>query len=209
MEREKELAVIVARNTRGEEKVYPVVEMVFNEEGNILDTLVAPARIDKRVESKAKEIAIEAVRALNGIGVFAVEMFLAKDGRILVNELAPRVHNSGHFTIEACVTNQFEQHIRAILGLPLGDTRLLSPAAMVNLLGAPDSRGEPCIEGLDYLFSIRGAHLHWYEKREIRPFRKMGHVTILGESVEDAIRKAMLIRSKIKVVAKPQQHAYQ
>ncbi len=198
---EKELAVMVARNAEGEIRCYPVVEMLFREEANICDMVIAPARVGKEVQEQAKEIAIRSIEALDGVGIFGVEMFLTREGKVLVNEIAPRPHNSGHYTIEACLTCQFEQHIRAICGLPLGSTKLLSPAVMVNLLGEEGCEGSPIIEGLERALSIPGLSFHLYGKRIVRPFRKMGHVTILDENLERAIEKAKKVKDFLKVRA--------
>jgi len=200
---EKELAVIVSRNTEGEVKTYPVVEMVFDERANICDMVIAPARIEEEIAVRAKEIAVKSIEILDGVGVFGVEMFLTTDGRVLVNEIAPRPHNSGHYTIEACVTCQFEQHIRAITGLPLGSTDLLSPAVMINLLGCEGYEGRPLIEGVYKAHSISGLSFHLYGKAKTRPFRKMGHVTILAidEDLEEAIEKAKAVKGFLKVKA--------
>jgi 5-(carboxyamino)imidazole ribonucleotide synthase len=199
---EKELAVMVARNAEGEVKCYPVVEMVFDERANICDMIIVPARIEKEIEEEAKKIAIESIEVLDGVGIFGVEMFLTKEGNVLVNEIAPRPHNSGHYTIEACVTCQFEQHIRAISGLPLGSTELLSPAVMVNILGEEGCEGYPIIEGLHKALSIQGLSFHLYGKKVTRPFRKMGHVTILDENLERAIEKAKKVKEFLKIKAR-------
>ncbi|ABY91742.1 5-(carboxyamino)imidazole ribonucleotide synthase [Thermoanaerobacter brockii subsp. lactiethylicus] len=195
----KELAVMVARNLQGEIKCYPVVEMVFDESANILDLLIAPARIEKEIEENVKEIAIKAVEALDGIGIFGIEMFLTKDKKILINEIAPRPHNSGHYTIEACVTSQFEQHLRAICGFALGSTELLSPAVMINLLGEKGYRGVPLIEGLEEVLSIEGVSFHFYGKRLTSPYRKMGHVTIVDDNLDSAIEKAKKVKERLKI----------
>jgi 5-(carboxyamino)imidazole ribonucleotide synthase len=198
---EKELAINVAKSTKGEIKCHPVVEMVFDERANICDMVIAPARISEEVRDRTQEIGIRTIEALGegAIGSFGVEMFLTKDGEVLVNEIAPRPHNSGHYTIEACMTSQFEQHIRAIMGLPLGETELLSPAVMVNLLGEEGYEGPPLIEGLEEALSIQGLSFHLYGKGLMRPFRKMGHVTILDEDVEGAIEKAKRLKGLLKV----------
>ncbi|GAB4367868.1 MAG: 5-(carboxyamino)imidazole ribonucleotide synthase [Spirochaetales bacterium] len=196
---EKELAVMVARDRRGNVALYPMVEMVFNPDHNICDTVLAPARIPEDVAGEAGRIARLAVEALDGVGVFGVELFLTPSGNVLLNEVAPRPHNSGHYTIEACLTSQFEQHIRAITGLPLGATDLIRPAIMVNLLGESDARGTPLVHGMEEALSVPGVSIHLYGKREVRPFRKMGHVTILGESTGDVLRKADRIRGILKV----------
>jgi 5-(carboxyamino)imidazole ribonucleotide synthase len=198
---EKELAVMVARNAEGEVRCYPVVEMVFDERANICDMVIAPARIEKEIEEQAKKIAIKSIQTLDGVGIFGIEMFLAKN-KVLVNEIACRPHNSGHYTIEACLTCQFEQHVRAITGLPLGSTKLLSPAVMVNLLGEEGREGHATIEGLNKALSISGLSLHFYGKKVTRPFRKMGHVTILDENLERAIEKAKKVKDFLKVKAR-------
>lgn len=199
---EKELAVMVARNTEGEIKCYPVVEMVFNERANICDMVIVPARVEKEIEEQARKIAIKSIEALDGVGIFGVEMFLTKDGKVLLNEIAPRPHNSGHYTIEACLTCQFEQHIRAITGLPLGSTELLSPAVMVNLLGEEGYEGPPIVEGLNKALAIPGLSFHFYGKKETRPLRKMGHVTILDKNLERAIEKAKEVKDILKIKGK-------
>lgn len=198
----KELAVMVARNAEGEVKCYPVVEMIFDERANICDMVIAPARIEEEVKEQAKRIAIKSIEALDGVGIFGVEMFLTKDNKVLVNEIAPRPHNSGHYTIEACITCQFEQHIRAITDLPLGSTKLLSPAVMVNLLGEEGYEGHPIIEGLHEALSIPGVSFHFYGKEVTRPFRKMGHVTVLDENLERAIKKAKKVKGLLKIKAR-------
>ncbi|WP_039763546.1 5-(carboxyamino)imidazole ribonucleotide synthase [Caldicellulosiruptor sp. F32] len=196
---EKELAVVVARNKKGDVVSYPVVEMVFDETANILDMLIVPARVEKDIEDEAKKIAIKAVEALQGVGVFGVELFLTKDRKILINEIAPRPHNSGHYTIEACITSQFEQHLRAICDLPLGSTKLLSPAVMINLLGEDGYKGTPVIEGLINALSIEGVSFHFYGKKVTAPFRKMGHITILDDNLERAIEKAKKVKEVLKI----------
>ncbi len=196
---QKELAVMVARDRSGNTASYPVVEMVFNPDHNICDTVLAPARIPADIAEEARRVALRAVEALDGVGVFGVELFLTQDSRVLLNEVAPRPHNSGHYTIEACLTSQFEQHIRAISGLPLGATDLIRPAVMINLLGEEGAGGIPYVEGFEKALSIPGVSIHLYGKREVRPFRKMGHVTILGTSTDEILKKAEEIRSILKV----------
>ncbi len=198
---EKELAVMVARSVTGEICCYPVVEMQFAAPGNILEVLVAPARLSQSVQQRAQEIAVACVEALQGVGIFGVELFLSERGQLLVNEIAPRPHNSGHYTIEACVTSQFEQHLRAITGLPLGSTQLLSPAVMLNLLGEPNFSGRPMVEGLSETLAIPGLALHWYGKAETRPLRKMGHVTILNENLDVALQHARRVKEIFKIKA--------
>jgi 5-(carboxyamino)imidazole ribonucleotide synthase len=196
---EKELAVMVARDQSGNVASYPVTEMLFNPDGNILDYLLAPARISDQLAEAARSMAIQSVDALDGVGVFGVELFLSKTGDLFVNEIAPRPHNSGHYTIEACVTSQFEQHLRAITGLPLGSTQLLKPAVMTNLLGEPGFSGTPVIEGLHEAMAIPGVSFHLYGKAETRPLRKMGHITILDDSLDAALAKAHQIKDLVKI----------
>lgn len=197
---DKELAVLVARNVGGECRVYPTVEMRFHAQDNVLDFLVAPAAIPAEVARRAEELAVHTVEAMDGVGVFGIEMFLTADGELLVNEVAPRTHNSGHHTIEACVTDQFEQHLRAILGLPLGETRQLSPATMVNLLGEPGYEGRPLISGLAAVLAIPGVCVHIYGKAVTKPGRKMGHVTVIDEPLEVACEKAKRVKTLIRIL---------
>lgn len=198
---DKELAVMVARTRSGQIKCHPLVEMVFDPAANICDVVMAPALVDKEQEEKALDIASSAIDALDGVGIFGVELFLTKDGQILLNEIAPRTHNSGHYTIEACITDQFEQHLRAIMDLPLGATDLLIPAVMVNLLGAPGEKGVPEIKGMRKAMDIPGLSFHLYGKAETRPFRKMGHFTIIDRDVHQARAKAQEARRLLQVVA--------
>ena len=200
VEAEKELAVMVARNSRGECRAYPTVEMRFRPQENVLDFLLAPASVPPEVARHAQALAVRTVEAMNGVGVFGIELFLSVDGELLVNEVAPRIHNSGHHTIEACVTDQFEQHLRAILGLPLGDTRQFIPATMVNLLGEPGYQGRPAISGLAAALAIPGVCLHIYGKAVTRPGRKMGHVTVIDETLEGACEKAKVVKMLIKIL---------
>ena len=195
----KELAVMVARNGQGECRAYPTVEMCFREGENVLDLLLCPAAVPPEVAAKAEALAVSTVEAMEGVGVFGIELFLTEEDEVLVNEIAPRTHNSGHHTIEACVTDQFEQHLRAILGLPLGSTELLSPAAMINLLGEADATGRPVINGMAAAMSIAGVCVHIYGKAEVKPHRKMGHVTILDRDIDSAKAKAAEVRSLITI----------
>lgn len=196
---ERELAVIVARNATGEVKTYPAVEMEFHPEHNLVEFLFAPANISAEVEVKAAAIAVKVAEKLGIVGLLAVEMFLTKEGDILVNEVAPRVHNSGHHSIEGNVTSQFEQHIRAIIGLPLGDTRLVQPSVMVNLLGEPGFEGMARYEGLEEVLAMPDVHVHLYGKKITRPFRKMGHVTICNPDLEQAKQYARRVQQTLKV----------
>lgn len=198
---EKEISVIVARNIKGEVAVYPVVEMVFHPDANLVEFLFAPAQITESQEKKAKAIAQKVIESLNMVGLLAVEMFLDKKGNLLVNEVAPRPHNSGHQTIKANYTSQYEQHLRAILGLPLGQTSLKNPAAMINLLGEPGFEGTALYEGLEEALDQDGVYVHLYGKKKTKPYRKMGHVTILDEDVDRLKEKANFIKTTIKVKA--------
>jgi 5-(carboxyamino)imidazole ribonucleotide synthase len=196
---DKELAVLVARNIEGETKCYPVVEMLFDERVNICDSVMAPARISKEVEQEAVDISVKAIEALGGVGIFGVELFLTKDGNVLVNEIAPRPHNSGHYTVEACATSQFEQIIRAVTNLPLGSTKLISPAVMINLLGEEGYAGEPFIEGIHDALEIPELSFHFYAKTYTKPFRKMGHVTVLDDDINKALEKANKAKDILKI----------
>jgi len=196
---DKELAVIVARNIKGEIKCYPVVEMLFDERVNICDSVMAPARISKEIEERSLEICKQSIEALDGVGIFGVELFLTKSGEIQVNEIAPRPHNSGHYTVEACATSQFEQIIRAVTNLPLGSTKLISPAVMVNLLGEQGYEGEPFIEGIHDALEIPELSFHFYGKSFTKPFRKMGHVTVLDDNIDEALNKANKAKDILKI----------
>lgn len=196
---DKELAVIVARNVQGDIKCYPVVEMLFDERTNICDIVMAPAKISKEIEEKSIEVSIKAIEALEGVGIFAVELFLTKQGQVLVNEIAPRPHNSGHYTVEACATSQFEQIIRAVTNLPLGSTKLISPAVMINLLGEEGYEGEPFIDGIHEALEIPELSFHFYGKTFTKPFRKMGHVTVLDDDIDKAFEKAMKAKDILKI----------
>ncbi len=192
----KELAVMVARGKNGEIKSYPTVETIHKD--NICDTVIAPARVSKALQEKAKKLAEKTVSYLQGRGVFGIEMFLTKDNKILINEIAPRVHNSGHYSIEASVTSQFEQHIRAVCGLPLGSTDIITKAVvMKNILGKNHGNGFP--RGIEKALLIPGVSLHIYGKRESRPQRKMGHITVVGNSVDECLRKANQARKMLTI----------
>jgi 5-(carboxyamino)imidazole ribonucleotide synthase len=198
---ELELSVIVARNETGETSAHPVVEMVVHAEKNMLDYLASPARISEDATRKAQQAAKDVAEKINIIGILAVEMFLTKDGDILVNEIAPRPHNSGHQTIEANVTSQYEQLLRAILGLPLGNTDALYPSIMINLLGEPGYNGDAKYAGLQEALRIPGVYVHLYGKKFTRPYRKMGHVTITGKDWNSVLEKAEKVRRYLKVIA--------
>jgi 5-(carboxyamino)imidazole ribonucleotide synthase len=196
-----ELAVIVARNSDGETKTYPVVEMEFHPTANQVEYVICPARIDKKVALKAKEIALQVADAFNHVGLLAVEMFQTKDDEILVNEVAPRAHNSGHYSIEASYTNQFEQHLRAILNLPLGKTESKVAGIMVNLVGEEGFKGNVVYQNMEEILKIDGVTPHIYGKKETRPFRKMGHVTIVNEDIDEARRIAEKVKNTIRVIS--------
>ncbi|AWM13153.1 5-(carboxyamino)imidazole ribonucleotide synthase [Flavobacterium sediminis] len=196
-----ELAVIVARSTSGEIKTYPVVEMEFHPEANQVEYVICPARIDETVAKKAREIALKVSEAFNHVGLLAVEMFQTENDEILVNEVAPRPHNSGHYSIEASYTSQFENHIRAILDLPLGNTDSKVAGIMVNLVGEEGYSGQVVYENIEKIMAIDGVTPHIYGKRETRPFRKMGHVTIVNEDMTEARRVAEEVKNSIKVIS--------
>ncbi len=196
---EKELAVIVSRNESGEIKTFPCVEMEFNPEANLVEFLISPSTLSPDILQKADDLAVKIAQDLKIVGVLAVELFLTKDGQILVNELAPRPHNSGHQTIEGNYTSQYEQHLRAIFNLPLGDTRAISNAVMINLLGEKGFEGLAEYEGLNEIMKMDGVYIHLYGKKLTKPFRKMGHVTILDDDREKAIEKAKFVQTAIKV----------
>jgi 5-(carboxyamino)imidazole ribonucleotide synthase len=182
---EKELSVVVARNSDGEIAAYPVVEAVFDPESNLVTSLLAPAEIDSSIEKTSIDLALKVVESMEFEGLMAVELFLSTDGEILVNEVAPRTHNSGHHTIEANRTSQFAQHLRAVAGHPLGSVaKLHNAAGMINLLGAEDSAGAPVYEGLSEAIDLEGVNPHLYGKSQVKPHRKMGHVTVTGKSMQ-------------------------
>ena len=189
-----ELSVIVARTEKGEISTFPTVEMQFDPVANLVEFLFAPADISPAIEEKARRIAMETISKLNGAGIFAVEMFLDQDHNIFVNEVAPRPHNSGHHTIEACYTSQYEQLNRILLDLPLGSTGLVKPAAMINLLGFEGITGAYEITGLDKILRLEGVYIHLYNKASTKPKRKMGHVTILGDTIAEVKEKASTVK---------------
>ena len=196
---DKEIAVTVARNAAGELTVYPAVECAFHPTANLVEFLFAPADISEEVEEKAKEIAKDVILKLGMVGILAVEMFVTKEGEILVNEIAPRPHNSGHHTIEANFTSQFEQHLRSVMNWPLGSPDLRCPAAMINLLGEEGFTGPAIVEGQETALAEKGVYIHLYGKKLTKPFRKMGHVTVLDEDVTKLKAKAMKIKDLIKI----------
>ncbi len=193
----KELAVIVARNENGEMTTYPVVGMDFHPTANQVEYVVCPAAIDDVIANEARQIAVKVAENLKITGLLAVELFLDQDDRILVNEAAPRPHNSGHYSIEASYTNQFEQHLRAILGLPLGSTDSKAIGIMVNLVGAEGFEGPVLYENIEQVMKLEGVTVHIYGKSETRPFRKMGHVTIVDQDRESAYEKAKKVKETL------------
>ena len=195
----KEIAVIVARNKKGETRCFPPVEMVFDDQANLVEKLVCPAELDSGLKEKAETIAVKLISMLQMSGLLAVEFFVDKQGELLVNEVAPRPHNSGHHTIDSVITSQFEQHLRAILNLPLGSTQLKMPAVMLNLLGEPDQEGPVMYEGLTESMNMDGVKIHLYGKKITRPHRKMGHITVLAQRIEDALSKSEKIQTTVKV----------
>ncbi|NQX86168.1 MAG: 5-(carboxyamino)imidazole ribonucleotide synthase [Flavobacteriaceae bacterium] len=197
-----ELAVIVARNAKGDVKAFPVVEMEFHPEANQVEYVICPARISQEVALKAESIALKTAAAFEHVGLLAVEMFQTEADEILINEVAPRPHNSGHQTIEASYTSQFEQHIRAILDLPLGRTDSKVAGVMVNLVGAEGHTGDVIYKNIEAIMAMEGVTPHIYGKRQTRPFRKMGHVTIVHEDINEARQIAQNVKQKIKVISK-------
>ncbi|MFT7592347.1 MAG: 5-(carboxyamino)imidazole ribonucleotide synthase [bacterium] len=193
-----ELAVIVARNANGEIKSFPIVEMVFDPDINLVDYLFAPSNVPASIEQEANQLALRAIEAMNGVGIFAVELFLTSDKKCLINEIAPRPHNSGHHTIEANYTSQYEQLVRIMLNLPLGNTDFITPAVMTNIIGSDGVMGEYVLDGIDALMSTKGAYLHWYNKTVTKPGRKMGHFTVLNQDLSTAIEKSKQLKSLLK-----------
>ena len=198
---EKEISVIVARNERGEIKTFPAVEMEFNATANLVELLSSPASLSNEKEERANEIAEQIARELNLVGILAVEFFLDKNGEIIVNEIAPRPHNSGHQTIEGNITSQYAQHWRAILGLPLGNTSIIKPSVMLNVLGAEGYTGNANYKGLHEVLEIEGVFVHLYGKEQTKPFRKMGHITVLEETLEKAKSKAKQVKEILEVIS--------
>jgi len=199
---EKELSVIVARNADGQVESFPLVELEYNPVANLVEYLFSPASVSPEVEEQAQIIARNVVSKLNLVGILAVEMFLDKEGNILVNEVAPRTHNSGHQSIEGNYTSQFEQHLRAILNLPLGNTGIIIPSVMVNLLGEPGHTGPADYQGMSEIIAERGVYPHLYGKADTKPYRKMGHITVIDPDLAKAKSKAKWVKETIKVVAK-------
>lgn len=198
---EKEIAVIVARNDRGDTSTFPLVEMEFNEQVNLVEFLISPSMLDFQIQQRAEQLAVKIAEDLQIVGLLAVEMFLTSDGEILVNELAPRPHNSGHHTIEGNYTSQFAQHLRAIFNLPFGNPAARTNAIMINLLGSENNEGLAIYDGIEEVLSIPDTYIHLYGKKFTKPFRKMGHVTILHEDRDLAIEHARKVQHALKVIA--------
>ena len=201
IEIDKEISAIVARNERGEVKCHPTVEMEFNPKANLVEKLICPSTLPAEIEKEAEDIAIKIITELNLYGILAVEMFVDKNKKVWVNEIAPRTHNSGHHTIESAITSQFEQQLRAIFNLPLGSTKLKLPAVMINLLGEPGFEGKVKYGGLTECMAIEGVKIHLYGKKITKPFRKMGHVTVLAPTIDEAKSKADFVKQKMKVMS--------
>ena len=199
---QKELSVIVSRNESNQESTYPIVEMEFNQQSNLVERVICPANIPLSIEETAVQIAINLSRSLNHIGLLAIEMFLTQDNKVLINEIAPRPHNSGHHTIECCYTSQFEQHLRSILNLPLGDTSIKIPGIMLNLVGENKVEGDVAYENMEKVMRFTGVTPHIYGKKKSRLNRKMGHITIVNKNIDDAIEMSKEIKKIIKVTAK-------
>lgn len=201
VEIDKEIAIIIARNPSGDIKAFPSVEMQFHPTANLVEFLFSPSTLTEQQEKQAIHLAQTIAEKLDVVGLLAVEMFVDVNGNILVNEVAPRPHNSGHHTIEASVTSQYEMHLRAILDLPLGCTELVRPAVMVNLLGEIGYSGPTVYDGLEACLAIDGVYLHLYGKKETKPFRKMGHVTIVDKTLDKAVEKAKFVQNHLKVIS--------
>lgn len=195
-----ELAVIIARNQRGETAIYPVIEQVINKEYNLLEYLLTPARIDDATAEIAKNIALQVVDAFDQPGIYAVELFLNKNGEIWVNETAPRVHNSGHASIEAADSSQFDMMLRVLLNLPLGSTRLKSVAGILNIIGEEKHQGLAKVDGLEELLQIPGAAMHWYGKKITKPGRKMGHATFCAKTHDEVIQQIEKVKPILKSI---------
>ena len=197
---ESEIAVMVARNANGELKTFPAVDMEFNPEANLVEFLFTPSERTASVIERAENLAIEVAEKMGIVGVLAVEMFVLRNGDVLVNEVAPRPHNSGHHTIECCYTSQYEQHLRAIMNWPLGNTELIQPAVMVNLLGNKGSQGNVVYQGMEEVMQMPGVYVHLYGKKITSSFRKMGHVTVMNANLDRAKEMAREVMKKLHVV---------
>jgi 5-(carboxyamino)imidazole ribonucleotide synthase len=197
----KEISVMVARNSKGEVAVYEPVEMVFDPKLNLVDYLFAPQKFsNETIKQKAQKLALEVIEKMQMIGILAVEMFVEENGNILVNEVAPRPHNSGHHTIEACFTSQFDQHLRAIMNLPLGNTSLRSNSGMLNLIGEAGFEGNAHYEGLEEVLALPNVYIHLYGKQKTKSGRKMGHITVLGNSEIEIIEKIQFLKKSFRVI---------
>jgi len=197
----KELAVIVARNENGELATFPLVEMEFNPEANLVEFIFSPANVNIEIENNAKKIAIAIANKLEHVGLLAIELFLTEDGNLLVNEIAPRPHNSGHHTIEACFVSQYGMHLRAILNMPLGSTGLRTPAVMINLLGEKGFEGKARYENIEEVLHTEGAYIHLYGKEDTKPFRKMGHITVCNSNLEQAKENARRFLREVRIIS--------
>jgi len=195
----KEISIMVARNPTGQIESFPVAENIHK--NSILDTTIVPARIGRKVELKAKRVAERTMEVLHSAGIFGIEMFVTRKGDVLVNEIAPRPHNSGHYTNEACSVSQFEQHLRAVLDLPLSKPELLSPAVMVNILGTENSSGSYAVKGLKRVLDVPGVKLYVYGKKTSKPRRKLGHITATAKTVKEALARAAKARKAVELVA--------
>lgn len=201
VEIKKELSVMVVSRPSGELINYPVVEMEFNTKTNQIEYIISPARISQEIKEKAENLALRVCKSFGNIGLLAVEMFLTIDGDLLVNEVAPRPHNSYHFSIEGSETSQFEQLIRSILDLPIGNTNMTGKSVMVNLVGEPDTKGPVVYKNMNQIIGIKGVNPHIYEKKETRPNRKMGHITVINSDIETAIKIAKEIKQTVRVTS--------
>lgn len=198
---QKEIAVIVARNESGQVSAFPPVEMEFNPTANLVEMLLCPAALTAEQIVACTRIAVDTIKAYQLCGLLAVELFLTRNGEWMINEVAPRPHNSGHHTIESCYTSQFKQHLRAILNWPLGSTKMISPAVMINLLGEAGYNGQAIYQGVEECLTIPGVNVHLYGKTMTKPFRKMGHATILAENLDLARENAQTVKKKLKIIA--------
>ena len=198
---DKEISVIVARNENGEIRSYPTCEQEFNPEANLVEFLFSPAKISSETEKKAQEIAQTIIEKLEMVGLLAVEFFVLKDGSVIVNEMAPRTHNSGHHTIECNYTSQFEQHYRSVMNFPLGSTEIVQPGVMINLLGDKNHTGTPVYKGINDVMKQEGVYVHLYGKTETKPFRKMGHITVVNPELDKAIKNAREVAKEVKIVS--------
>ncbi|HSW55079.1 MAG TPA: 5-(carboxyamino)imidazole ribonucleotide synthase [Ignavibacteriaceae bacterium] len=195
----KEISIIAARNNHGEIKCFPPVEMEFNPTANLVEKLICPASIEESISTEAMQLVVKIISSLTFCGLLAVEVFVDNQNKVWINEIAPRPHNSGHHTIESAITSQYEQLLRAIFNFPLGSTHLKSPAVMINLLGEQGYEGKVKYEGLTEAMAVEGVKIHLYGKKITKPFRKMGHVTILSHSIEEAMKNAEIVKQKLKI----------